>query len=595
VGEPAQPAAAVPEAPGAPSAWIGRIAQIVRSSAAVWVSLAAALVATWPLAAHLTSRVPLGTEHEATVPVFSLWNLWWTADRLPHAFEGFLDAPFFYPNKGVTTYSEPMPLLGSVVSPFWHLGATPALTYNLALLIVLTLNGVFAYRLGRVLGAAVAPALLGSVLTATLPFAADVLGVLPNLALFGMLWTLEGLVRFGRSGSVGAAIWAAAGFGATFYAFEQYALFFAPFALAAAIVALSLQGFRRRQALGLAASAAVAALAILPLALPTIRVHDDAGFQRPSQQVKALSANVGDFLTRPETAAVHVPRPDSADTAGLFPGFLLIALAVAALIGAVRERGRGRWTVYLAAGAVLAFLLALGLNLDLAGWRPFATLRAVVPGYDEIRSPYRFAAVFDVFLVVLGTMALARLWGSTRASRVAAALVVLLGLVAAAENLSLPAPLLHVASSPRTAWSAWLGARPPGVVVAHVPFPAGLGVADYEVESWRLFAQIDHHKQIVNGYSGYFPVSRTPDGRVVPSYSYFQLAMAHDFPSYRLLCVLSDGLSVDLVVADRSWLRTNERRLVAFPGFLQRAYADPAVVVYRLRTPAGGCRPRAPA
>jgi len=59
----------------------------------------AALVITWPLALQLATTVPLGTEHQATVQVFSIWTLWWTADRLTHGLTGYWDAPFFYPHR----------------------------------------------------------------------------------------------------------------------------------------------------------------------------------------------------------------------------------------------------------------------------------------------------------------------------------------------------------------------------------------------------------------------------------------------------------------------------------------------------------------
>ena len=49
--------------------------------------------------------------------------------------------------------------------------------------------------------------------------------------------------------------------------------------------------------------------------------------------MKALSARPGDFVTRPETALLHVPRPHQGDTAGLFPGYLLSALGLFALFG----------------------------------------------------------------------------------------------------------------------------------------------------------------------------------------------------------------------------------------------------------------------
>jgi len=566
----------------------GAAARILRATTAGWVSLGAALVATWPLAAHVTSRVPRGTEHEATVPVFSLWNLWWTADRIPHVFNGFLDAPFFYPNTGVTAYSEPMPLLGTLVSPLWGLEAPPALIYNLALLAVLTLNGVFAYRLARAVAVPAGPALLAAVAAVTLPFAADVLGVLPNLALFGMLWTLDGLVRFGRSGWAGWAAWAGAGFVATYLTFEQYALFFAPVALAAGLVALSQQGFRRPAAARVGAAGVLSILAVLTVALPSIRIHrDSGGFERPARVVEALSARPGDFLTRPATASVHVPHRDPADTAGLFPGILLGGLALAGAAVGLRDPARRRWAAFLAGVAVFGFLLALGLHLDLAGWRPFGTLRAHVPGFAEVRSPYRAAAIAQICLPVLAALALAGV--RTRLARGGLAVVVGLGLLAAAENLSLPAPLVPVPGSTQTAWTSWIREHPERAVLAHVPLPGGTHVSDYEVEAWRMFRQIDHHRPIVNGYSGFFPVARTPSGQVYPAYTAFQLAMAREFPSHQLLCVLSKSLGADTLVADRAWLVTHRRRMAAFEGFLRPVYTDEKVRIYALETPSGEC------
>ena len=577
----------VTEAPRAGRQRLREVARALRATAAGWTSLAAALVATWPLAAHLTTAVPRGTEHEATVPVFSLWNLWWTADRIPHAFHGFLDAPFFYPNHGVTTYSEPMPLMGTLAAPLWGVGAPTALIYNVTLLALLTLNGIFAYRVARALAAPQAAALLGGIMAVTLPFAADVAGVLPNLAFFGMLWTLDGLIRFGRTGSVGWALWSAAGFVVTYYTFQQYALFFLPLALAAGLVALSLQRFRRGSAARLVVAAVVAVLVALPLALPTIRLHRQGGFERPAELVRALSARPGDFLTRPDTALVPVPERDPADTAGLFPGILLGGLAIGGAALALRDPSRRRWAVLLVGGSLFGFLLALGLNLNLWGWRPFGTLRALVPAIAEVRSPYRAAAIFQLFLPVLAALALAR--ARTRVTRAGSAAVVAVGLLAAVENLAVPAPLVRIPGSAQAAWTGWLRGHDDRKVLAHVPFPGGLSVADYEIEAWRMFRQIDHHRPIVNGYSGFFPVVRTPEGRVLPAYTAFQISMAREFPSYQLLCVLTESLGVDTLVADRAWLSTR-RRLAAFPGFLRLAYADPDVQIYALRTPPGRCR-----
>lgn len=565
--------------------WSHVLTRAVQRTAAAWLSLGTALVATWPLAAHPTTRVPLGTEHEATVPLFSLWNLWWTADRIPHAFNGFLDAPFFFPNHGVTSYSEPMPLIGALVAPLWPAGAPPALIYNVALLAVLTLNGVFAYRVARALAAPLAPALFAAAAAVTLPFTADVLGVLPNLALFGMLWTLDGLIRFGRSGSAAWAAWAGAGFAATFFTFQQYALFFTPIAVVAGVVALHEQSFHRAPAARLSAAAVVAALLVLTLALPTARLHrDTGGFKRPAALVDALSARPGDFLTRPATALVAIPRRDPGDTAGLFPGVVLLALAVAGGVVGLRDPARRRWTAVIGVVGVFGALLALGLNLDLAGWHPFATLRAVVPGAAEVRSPYRAVAIAQLSLPPLAALALARLH-----ARTTIALVVTVGALAAAENLSLPAPLVGLPTTPRTGWTSWIREHPERHVLVHVPFPAGLNVSDYEVEARRMVAQIDHRRPIVNGYSGFFPVARTPDGRTYPAYTDFQLTMAREFPSYQLLCVLSKSLGADTIVADGDWLATHPL-LPTFRELLRPVYRDDDVQIYALEPGRGQCR-----
>jgi len=556
----------------------------------VFVCLSTALAATWPLVLHPAAAIPLGTEREATVPLFNLWSLWRTADRLAHGFAHYWDAPIFYPSKGVFAYSEPQTLTGLLVAPLWALGAPPALSYNVALWALLTLNGLFAYRLARALDVPSLAALVSAVLTVTLPFIASLFGVLPFIAAFGMLWTLEGLVRFGRDGSIGAAIWGAAGFVATYLSCQQYALLFAPFAAAAGLVALAQRGFQLRAAGRLVAVTVVMGLGISLWASPALRVHASLGFHRPEWIVQALSARPRDFLTRPATALLGYPPRSLADTGGLFPGGVLLGLAAAGTAVGMRDPQWRRWAAYMGAGAVVAMLLAAGLNLNLAGWRPFATLRLVVPGMDRVRSPFRFVAIGQLFLPILAAVALTRArqyLGRTRSGFV----MVLVGLLAAGENLSVPAPQVPIPLTPRTPWTAWLRAQPEDTVVAHVPFPGGLHVSDYEIEAWRMFAQIDHRKPIVNGYSGYFPQARAPDGEAIPTYTRFQLRMAADFPDDRLLCVLDKALGVNRLVVSRDWLNGRESRIDLHRDFLRPVYADQEVQVYSLDAPDERCRP----
>lgn len=537
----------------------------------IGVCLLTALVATWPLSASLGAAVPLGTEREATVPVFNLWTLWWTADRAAHGFRDYWNAPVFHPVRGSFTFSEPQLLTGLLVAPLWAVGTPPALIYNVAVLALLALNGCFAYRLARAVGVVRLPALLAGVLTVALPFIAKLYGVLPIIPLFGILWVLEGLVQFGRYGSPQQAAFAAVGFVVQFLSSQQLALLFAPFAVAAAVIALAEQRFQPRAVGWLVATSLVAGGVVLLVAQPALQVHTDFGFQRSERIVQALSARPGDFLTRPATALVPIPPREPLDTGGLFPGLILSVLAFTGAVGGLRSPAQRRWTGYLIGSAVLAGLLALGLNLRLGPWQPFATLRAIAPGFSTLRSPFRFAAITQLCLPILAAI------GLDRASRLFPErggrwATVFLGLLGALENLSVSAPLIALPSTPGTAWTAWVRTHDERAVIAHVPFPAGLHVSDYEREAWRMFAQIHHRKPIVNGYSGYFP----------PGYTRFQLEMAREFPNANLLCGLNKRLGVNRLVIDQAWLARNEMRMEAYRLLLEPIYDDKEVKIYRL-------------
>ncbi len=543
--------------------------------------LLTALIVTWPLALHLDSAILLGNEQGAMVGLLTIWTLWWNADRLMHGFAGYWDAPFFYPNQGVFSYSEPEPFTSLMVAPLWAVGATPALVNNIAELAVLTLNGIFAYRLTRALDASRTAALLGGVLMVGLPFVAKVFGVLNLTPVFGMLWTLEGLVRFGRNGKLRDAVWAGLGFIVAYLTCQQYALIFVPFALAAAIVALSEQRFARRTILNLTGSFLVAGLLLLPIILPVYSLHQQLGLTRQDFVVQALSAQGGDFLTRPNTATIPFPPSSLDDTAGLFPGFIVLGLAIVGVILGWRERAARRWILYLAIGAVGAALLAMGLNLSILGWPPFSALR-ILPGFDELRSPFRFAIIMQMMLAALAALALGYLLTRLRQRplRGGVALIIVLGLLATAENLNVPAPLLPIPTSAASAWTQWLKAQPDSAIVAHIPFPNGIGITAYQIEGWRMFAQIDHQKPIVNGYSGYFP----------PSYTDFQLTMATQFPQPGLMCELGGGLGVNTLVVDQSWLASHRAAMAAQAAFLQPLYNDAQVQIYRLTASAATCK-----
>jgi hypothetical protein len=544
--------------------------------------LLAAIAATWPLLPSIASALPLGTEHEATVPLFNLWTLWWTGDRVPHGFSGLWNAPIFHPLEGTFTFSEPLLLQGVTLSPLWWMGAPPAAIYNLTILCTLVCNGLATRSLARALGAPRGAALLAALAGVTLPYAAKVLGVLPVLPLFGTIWALAALVRFGEEGEWRPAALAVLSYAAQFLAGQQMALLSFPFLLLAGLVALAEQRFRTRPVATLGAMAILGAIVLSPIASTVSSFHEKYKFTRSERVVAALSAQGRDFTTRPGSARLAFPSRENTyagDTGGLFPGFLLLGLGAAGAWLGWRQGERRLWIICLLACAAGGGLLALGLNLRIGDWRPFASLREVVPGLRTLRSPFRAVAISQAVLAALAALALARLasWRGN-AGRI---LALALGVLAATENLASPGVLVPTPATPRTAWTSWLREQPGKRIVAHVPLSRGLHVSDYEIETWRMFAQIDHHRPLLNGYSGYFP----------SGYGTFQVDMDQNFPSDRLLCMMAFGMGVNTLILDRPYLE--ERRALfesdSLRGFFGPGYTDPGVVIVRLHPPPEAC------
>jgi hypothetical protein len=549
--------------------------------------LLAAIAATWPLLPAIAGALPLGTEHEATVPLFNLWTLWWDADRVPHGFLGLWNAPIFHPLQGTFTFSEPMLLQGVALSPLWWLGIPPAAIYNLAILGTLACNGLATRSLARALGAPRGAALVAALAGVTLPYTAKVLGVLPVLPLFGTIWALAALIRFGEKGGWRPAALAVLSFAAQFLAGEQMALLSLPFLLLAGLAALAEQRFRVRSIATLGALAILGAIVLSPIAGTVSSFHEKYGFTRSEEVVAALSAQPRDFTTRPSSSRLAFPpREDSyaGDTGGLFPGFLLLGLGAAGAWLGWRQGERRIWIVCLLACVAVGGLLALGLNLKIGDWRPFASLREVVPGLRTLRSPFRAVAISQAVLAALAALALARLasWRGSTGSKAGRILALALGVLAAAENLASPGVLVPTPATPRTAWTNWLRRQPGKLIVAHVPLPGGLHVSDYEMEAWRMFAQIDHRRPMLNGYSGYFP----------SGYGTFQVDMDQNFPSDRLLCMMAFGMGVNTLVLDRPYLEERRARFESdsLRGFFGPGYnGDPGVVIVRLSPPPAAC------
>lgn len=539
-------------------------------------------IVTWPLGLHLTDAFPVGTEQEVTVPLFNTWSLWWVKDRAAQGFENFWQAPIFFPSEGTFTFSEPQPLTGLLVLGFWNLFDSPIPTYNLTVLLCLFLNGVFAYRLGRALQVPPVPALLGGMLMIGLPITQKLLGVLPLIPIFGMLWALEGFVRFGRDGSLRMAAWTGVGLLVQLFTSQQLALLFGLFALPAGLLAISRQGFRLMAILKLGSMGLAVMLLTGWYAWYPFHLHQALALTRSDNLVTALSAHPSDYFSKPLSASIALPQKEdrNTDTGGLFPGFGLMLLAAWGTVSGLQQGEIRTWTWYFLGTAFCAFMLSLGMHSTIDGGVVLVLLRDWLPGFHELRSPFRFAILVQISLVLLSLHGLANLSRLPRFSENMLA-VWLMGILALAENFALPQPLAILPEKFPPKWTTWVKSHEASHILGHIPFPAGLHVSDYQIETERMLAQMVHRKPLVNGYSGYFP----------PGYDRFQLDMEKNFPSSFLMCFLSNELKMDTLVIDLPWYKDHQDEMAQFKELSRIGYRDEDVVIIELPRTGGHCSP----
>ncbi len=156
------------------------------------------------------------------------------------------------------------------------------------------------------------------------------------------------------------------------------------------------------------------------------------------------------------------------------------------------------------AAIVLALLLSLGLRLYLGNIQPYQWIRDYVPGFHQLRSPFRFAVVVQIFLVLLAGFGLSNLkrWFPGYGTLFSVILTVLVLL----ESVALPLPLQPIPNlQTDAAWQVWLNQQeqPPQIIM--LPFAANTGVVHFEQTTRWMLESRYIQGQMLNGYSGFFP------------------------------------------------------------------------------------------
>ena len=420
----------------------------------------------------------------------------------------YWDAPIFAPQPGAFAFSESQPVSGLLAAPLWLSLRSPALAYNGVVLLFLTLNGWFTYWLMRQWRASRLAALVTGLLVQGLPFIAQEMGVLQLIALFGILWSLLFLHRILATpsprppqawrGALGLAL----GPPVTFFTCSYYgllSLFFLPLAF---LFNVRKGHFTRRTGGRLLLIALLTIILSVPFLLSQQRRLADLGYTRSATTIENNSAKLKYYTYTLDYNLLYGQILGRSSPPGqrLFPGLGLILLAGVGLGGLSRIRTK----LYLAGAIGLALLLSLGLRINLDGVQPYQWIREIVPGFAQLRSPFRFAAFAQLHLVLLAGLGLdnVRAWFPSRRHL----LISLIGGLVLFEALALPLPLQPLPDQQtKTAWQGWINAQQPASRLILLPFPEKNGVAYFEPTTRWMLASRYLQGNMLNGYSGFFP------------------------------------------------------------------------------------------
>jgi F5/8 type C domain len=329
------------------------------------------LVITWPLARHLTSVLP----HDSGDPLLNAWILWWNAQALPLT-DRWLNAPMFWPMKGAIVLSEHLLGLSLVATPLQWLGAGPVTAYNVVFLLSFPLSAIAAHALGHVLTGRHDAAAIAGLAFAFNPYRTSQLAHIQILWAFWMPLALLALHRYAASGNARwlvlfAAMWIGEGLS------NGYFELFFPLLLGLWTLWFLVSAGEWRKTVAVAAAFCAGSIALLPVAIPYLRLHEQLALERRYQEVVVFSADLSSLAAPPPLALASTLLPATGNAEQqLFPGFTIAGLVALAALASVRWRdgespGRRRLTLVLAALAGVF----VAVSLVAASGRPWA-LRA---------------------------------------------------------------------------------------------------------------------------------------------------------------------------------------------------------------------------
>jgi hypothetical protein len=544
--------------------------------ACAFLYLVLSLILTWPVVSSPFTHLPIGTEPTASVPLYNVWATWWNADRLAGGLFGYWDSPIFFPTEGSFALMEPQPTTMAVAPVVWLTGSR-VLAYNVYVWMCLTLNGVFAQRLAKIYGMGRWGALWAGTAMVLLPMVHWQLGIFQLASLWGILWTWSAIEQLCRKPSRRRAVELGIAAAVSFVTCMHHGLFLAILLIGAApTLWRQWLNFRELRQWGLAVL--VALVVTFPFVYQVNQVTEVHAIEWETDLVTGLSAKLGDYFHTYGYQLLNFGA-DGESYLFLSSGWLKYLLALAGVAyGLGRARTR-RWSSFLLAIAVLAFLLSLGPNLRIGDFQPWWWLSEHIPGFARVRSVMRFAFFVQVLVILFAALGLTGIYQlcCDRVKRPKLQIatrwgVILLALAALIDGFPKQGGNAEVTDvNQHRKWLDYVEKNTPedeGILC--LPVAPGPRVWEYLVTSEWMYLGTFHKTPIFNGYSSHFP----------QHYRNLRNEILAGFPTESILRQFHTGKVKFIVV--RAPKGSPARNIKLGDYWLRRVCTDELVEVYEL-------------
>lgn len=460
-----------------------------------------------------------------TVTIFNAWTVGWNANRLQHGFSDYWQAPIFAPEKSAFAFSEPQPATMLVAPVVWATGSE-LIGYKAWLLLSLIGNGIATVLLCRHLKFHQLTQLTAAVAMILLPIAQQRIDVVQLIPIWGILWFFRCVLMLHSGAGIWKAIECGFAYAVCFWICVHHALFLSLLMPFCSVVFLA--KLRHRQfAIQSCVAVAVAALLIAPIILPIAAAANDHQFERNADLVKRQAAMPIHYLSSQSNSLFSPLKTNANSARQLCVGWVRMLAAVLGILLVLRHHESRRWGLFFILMAVFAFCFSLGPNLQAGNWSPWNSVANYVPGFRQVRNPFRFAWFVQIAVVLLATKTLDEFAHRVFPSQAAAqrpadnpvpakpgrryqqVAVVCMAILLAVEIWPQPTtahPYPNAAA--HQDWTSFVRAnRHPNGNIACLPLPASSKLKDYLPESTWMIHGLAHNAPMLNGYSGFFPSS----------------------------------------------------------------------------------------